>query len=65
MCLIIVKKELWIAVIKNFQNGTFEKLTITVTEVAFIQAFFLTVSSKQKNKNGNKKHDDTFIPSKS
>ena len=37
---VIVKKELWtLAVIKFFQNGTFEKITITATEVVLIQLF--------------------------
>ena len=34
--------------VANFQSGTFEKKTITVTEVVFIQVYFLTVGSKHK-----------------
>ena len=50
MCLAIVEKELWTKLwSSNFQNGTFEKTTITVTEIALIQVSFPNVGSKQKN----------------
>ena len=32
--------------VANFQNGTFERITITVTEVVLIQVLFLTIGSK-------------------
>ena len=36
----------------NFQDGTFEKIIITVAEITLIQVSFLNVGSKQKkNKN--------------
>ena len=47
------ERALNIAVISNFQNDTFEKITIAVTEVILAQVSFLTVSSLQKNKNEN------------
>ena len=34
----------------NFQNGTFEIIIITVTEIVLIQVFLFIVASKQKNK---------------
>ena len=45
----------------NFQNSTFEIITITVTEIVLIQMFFFTVDSKQKNKNENTEYHGTFI----
>ena len=36
--------------VANFQDGNFEKITITVTEVVLIQVFFLAVGSKHKIK---------------
>ena len=35
----------------NFQNCNFKIITITVTEIGFIQVFFFYRCSKQKNKN--------------
>ena len=49
MCLVIIEKELWRWLwSSNFQNSTFEKITITVVEVALIQVSFPKVGSKQK-----------------
>ena len=48
----------------NFQNGTFEIITITVTEIVLVQVFVFTVASKQKNKNENKEHHGTFYQSR-
>ena len=61
----IAEKELWNSWKKqlmssNFQNGTFEIITITVTEIVLVQVFVFTVASKQKNKNENKEHHGTF-----
>ena len=51
MHLEIVKKELWIQLWpSNFQDGIFEKITITLVEVVLIQVSFPNVSSKQKIK---------------
>ena len=62
MDLEIVEKELWIKLWpSNFQNGIFEKITMTLVEVALIQASFLNVGSKQKNKNEHTVYHDIFI----
>ena len=51
MCLVTVEKKPWIySWSRNFQTNTFEKITITVTEVCLIQVSFDTVCSKQKSK---------------
>ena len=51
MYLVIIEEELWTQLKpSNFQNSTLEIITITVTEIIFIQVFFYTVASKQKNK---------------
>ena len=34
--------------VASFQDGNFEKITITETEVVLIQVFFLAVGSKHK-----------------
>ena len=49
----------------DFQNSTFEIITITVTEIVFIQVFFFTVASKQKNKNEYTENHGAFISFKS
>ena len=71
MCLVNVKKVLWLTsltfflISNNFQNSTFEIITITTTEIVLIQVFLFAVGSKQKNKNENKKYHSAFIPFKS
>ena len=45
--LIIFEKELWTSTSKN---DTFQKITITVVEVIFIQVSFLNLGSKQSMK---------------
>ena len=47
----------------NFQNGTFEIITITMTKIVLIQVFFFTVASKHKNE--NMEYHGTFISFKS
>ena len=51
MCLVLVKKELPI-----------KKIPITVTKVIFVS--FLTIVSKQENKNEHKKYQGISIPFK-
>ena len=51
--------------LSNFQKGSFETVTITVTEIILIQVFSQTVGSRQKNKNDNIEYHDTFRPFKS
>ena len=53
-----------IAVFKQFQNGTFKKVTIIVTEVALIQLFSYRWFST-KNKNENTEYLAIFISFKS
>ena len=45
---------------RNFQDSTFEIITITVTEIVPIQLFFFTVASKQKFKANIR---NTIVPS--
>ena len=44
---------MFLLISSNFQNSTFEIITITVTEIVLIQIFFFTIGSKQKNKTEN------------
>ena len=46
--------------LSNFQNGTFEVITIAVMEIALIQVFFFTVGSKQKLKIENTEYSQFF-----
>ena len=41
---------LFLVLVSTFQNSTFEEISITVTEVVFMQLFFLIVCFKQKTK---------------
>ena len=52
---------MFLLISSNFQNSTFEIITITVTEIVLIQMFFFTIDSKQKNKNENTEYHGTFI----
>ena len=56
---------MFLLVSSNFQNCTFEVLTITVMEIVLIQMFFFTVGAKQKNENENTEYHGTFTPFKS
>ena len=56
---------MFLLISSNFQNSTFEIITITVTEIVLIEMLFFTVSSKQKSKNEKTKYHGTFIPFKS
>ena len=49
-CLAIIEKELWTLLWSyNFQNGTFEKITITVARDTLIKVSFPNVGSNLKN----------------
>ena len=51
VCPVIVDKELWTWLwSSNFQNSTFQKITITVTDVDHMQVYFMAFGSKQKIK---------------
>ena len=63
MYLAIVQKELQIYLrSSNYQNSSFEKITITVTESALIQVSFPNVDSKKKLKMNTR---NTKLPSSS
>ena len=49
----------------NFQDGTFEKIIITVAEITLIQVSFLNVGSKQKKIKMNTRNTIAFILFKS
>ena len=66
MCLVDVEKEPWTyLIISNYQNSTFEIVTITLMEIVSMQVFFFIVGSKWKNKNENTKYHGRFISFKS
>ena len=66
MCLVDVEKEPWTyLIISNYQNSTFEIVTITLMEIVSMQVFFFIVGSKRKNKNENTKYHGRFISFKS
>ena len=61
VCPVIVDKELWTWLwSSNFQNSTFQKITITVTDVNHMQVYFMTFCSKQKIKK-NTQYRSIFI----
>ena len=45
----------------NFQNGTFEIITITIKKIILIQVFFLPLLLNKKNKNEKAEYHATFI----
>ena len=55
----------WEGTLNNFQNATFEKITIIVREVVLIQVSFLTTGSKQTKNNEHTEYHDISIPFKS